>query len=93
LTGSLRVQADVHLDQSAIGRVTVVALDPETHQPVAQAIAAVTGAAPTALVELHIAEPKLWSPASPALYTLRASLHVSGSAAAAQAEGRDRSSV
>jgi Glycosyl hydrolases family 2, sugar binding domain/Glycosyl hydrolases family 2, TIM barrel domain/Glycosyl hydrolases family 2 len=75
-TGTFLIRADVCLDGSTSGRVDVVAFDPETRGPAASATAAVTADTPTALVELRIPAPKLWSPDHPHLYTVQASLRV-----------------
>jgi Glycosyl hydrolases family 2, sugar binding domain/Glycosyl hydrolases family 2, TIM barrel domain/Glycosyl hydrolases family 2 len=73
-TGTFRVHATCVLGGSATYRLDVEALDPATHQPVAAAAATVASTTPSAMVELRIPSPRLWSPDTPDLYTLRATL-------------------
>ncbi len=70
----VRVRLDCLVEGSTSHRVDVEAIDPETRRSVASASAAVSDDAPAALVELHIHDPKPWSPDSPMLYTVRATL-------------------
>ncbi len=74
LNGTVRVQADCLIGPQTSYELAVEALDPESGGSVAAATSTVTGAAPSSLVELRIPEPKLWSPETPVLYTIRASL-------------------
>jgi hypothetical protein len=72
--GAMRVAATCALAASVDYRLEFALVDPDTGQPAATAVAAVAADAPSALIELHVPEPKLWTPESPVLYTLRATL-------------------
>ncbi|MDQ6671659.1 MAG: beta galactosidase jelly roll domain-containing protein, partial [Chloroflexota bacterium] len=73
--GSVRVWVECRLaDTPSAGDVQISVLEPGNQQPVARASVAVSAASPSAEVELHIPQPRLWSPDTPALYTIRAAL-------------------
>lgn len=67
-----RVEVACRLEST--GRVRVEIWDDQGRRLVAHASAAVTTETPSALLELRLADPKTWSPDSPFLYTLRATL-------------------
>jgi hypothetical protein len=74
---SVRLDCGLGDDESGTKLLDVSLFQPDLEQSVAQARAAVTSAAPSAFVHLHIPRPRFWSPEVPALYTLRATLRTS----------------